>query len=165
MRKPKGVGLHDTLYYKSQKQLLKNYIDNSEMPVVTHWSEKTYYITSDRITFYLIPKDKYCLKESWVQSCENVFHCTAQYARDLFNVDARQIKPTGNKYALDSMYPENNIVMEFIANQDKIYIFEKGLELFPKQKVFFSCGENNPILVVSSLDTILGGVWPLKTFE
>lgn len=162
MRKPKGQGIHEKFYYKVQAEMVSDYISKGTLPIVSLWNENWYYITSDRITFYLIPKTSYCLSEKFISPCEKLFITDKHYVSELYPGVMEIVDLTGNQYAINDL-SGTSVKLEIKSHSKKVYVMESSLRLFPKQRILcMKSQEKTPVFVLSTLKTLLGGVWPIS---
>lgn len=162
MNRPKGKALHDKFYYKVQASMLDYVVNQNVLPVVTDWSETSYFITSDRVTFYIIPKMDYYLSEKFIYPCKKLFQTDEPYVQNLYLKNSYEVKLTGNQFATG--IDNKTVVLEISTGDGVMYIKQSSLSLFPKQHIFcMSQKPKSPILVLSSLKTLLGGVWPFNS--
>jgi hypothetical protein len=157
--KPKGQGVTDRFYSKAQS-LVVNACVNGAKPVITDWSETTYFVTVDRVAFFIIPKDKFCLMEKFYIPCNKLFLTENTYLCEIYGREFSEAHPTGNQ-TRDNFTGQT--VIEFETPYGLRYLDAEKLQAFPKQRLYCVAKPDGPIFILTTLRVLLGGVWHLKT--
>ena len=163
--KVKGQGIHDRFYLKVQDDIISKLIDGViYKPVVLEWNYSHFYVTTDHASFYIIPKDKFYLKETFIESVGDYFPGFT-FVKDVYWGEFEKCQLTGNVLHLDpsnAKHPKALLELSDFTGQK--FIQEDLLTLFPKQRIFCISKEHpsGPVFVLTTLRSLLGGVFPVK---
>ena len=157
--KPKGQGVTDRFYSKAQS-LVVNACVNGAKPVITDWSETSYFVTVDRVAFFIIPKDKFCLMEKFYIPCDKLYLTENTYLCEIYGSKFSEAHPTGNQ-TRDNFTGQT--VIDFETLYGPRYLDAEKLLTFPKQRLYCMSKPDGPVFILTTLRVLLGGIWPLKT--
>lgn len=151
--------LHEKFNYKVQSEfldLLLRHVPND--PIVTIWAPGFYYLTINRRVFYIIPVDEFFLTEKLYKEPYSLGIGNCQCLRDVYYDELHLDLCTETGRMQSSTM--GDIYREFECKSEVFYINWTLMKCFPKQLKFAAFDPNGPIFIYSSLNTLLGGVWP-----
>jgi len=162
--KRRGQRLRENVYYSSQREVLEHLIlDPTFRPVLTDFTSDVFFLSSDRVVFYLIPFNKFFLRETLWKSASDLFRQDLMFVSDLYCVgDPVRLEPTGN---LRQVYLQGlTSPVEILEVSDGAgnfrYLNRSALYNFPKKINFIQYSSDGPIFIESSLHSLLGGIFP-----
>lgn len=156
----------DNWFYKIQRELLKGImLDNRDL-VVCEWQPDFYYVTQDRVAFYIIPKSKFYLSEKYFRRIDEVWdkeyaHCSNVSQIIAPDSHVENIYPTGMIYAKNLReYSEYSA-----PDKSYLYLSKNRMAYFPNhQGMHLGLSKKNIVLVFNEFDCLLGGIVPITSF-
>ena len=153
----------DRFYIKVQQEIIYDLIKSpGQSPLVVQWSAQSLFVSLDRKVFYIIPTDKYFLRDSFVVDVDKIWQGATEldvYLEPFIRRELYTAYATGNMTRLSQV--EDTYKMEFKSGETLYYINSDAIKLFPKQRKYAVTTEKTPIFVISDLNVLLGGIWPL----
>ena len=153
--------MHEKFYYKVQCDVLEIALKHTlAEPLCTVWLPGFYYVTVNRRVFFIVPFDDYFLSQSFYREPYNLGVGQCSCLSEVYYVEeSLQIcTETGRLRSVAT----GDIYREFILGDDLFYINWSYMKNFPKQIKMAASSPTGPVFIYSSLNTLLGGVWPTQ---
>ena len=160
-----AVSALNRFYYKVQSKVLSLLCTEGLAVtdvIVMPWDVRFWYLSWDRVAFYLIPDSKFFLRDSFKKEVSDVLYSNDKFPffSMQFDLKLEQIQLTGRQQVLSTT---DSVPLVGIELSNSEWLIQSKLDLFPKQVLYCRSRERQaPIFIFSDLKIPLGGVWPLK---
>jgi len=151
-------------YHEVQSQFIHSALIDPSIPKCTLHNESFVWLTPDRMVFYFIPRQFYFLDPAFIEPQTALFGTTLDLSTSLGLDELHRLHPTNleRKASFDDA-----VYCEFTDTHQTTSLWCKttAFRLFPNERTYcakLSTNKVYPVIVLSSLGSMLGGCWPIK---